>query len=167
MSMDDTTIDIAPLEPATQLDELRPLWLALRDHHGSVTPDWEPLRAADDSWARRRADYEKWLTEPDAFCLVARQGRRAVGYVLVTVNEGSPTWQRGRFGYVETLSVLPDARGRSIGAALLDAAAQRLAALGVDDMELTVVARNERARRFYAREGFEEAFVTVRRTRTR
>ena len=154
---------ITPLEPA-DLDVLRPLWLALRDHHGSITPDWGPVRSDDESWARRRADYEKWLAEPDAFAFVAHRGHRAVGYALVTVNPGSPTWAAAdRAGYVETLSVAPEERGKGTGAALLRATHDRLEQLGVDHVELTVVSANEDARRFYAREGYEEVFVAVRR----
>ena len=44
---------------ASQIDELRPLWLALRENHGSVTPEWGPLRPPEDSWTRRRKDYDR------------------------------------------------------------------------------------------------------------
>lgn len=152
---------------AAAVDELRPLWLALRDHHGALTPDWGPVRDDDSSWAVRRRSYEAWLAEPDAFCLVARHDGAVVGYALVTVMGGSPTWADvARFGYVETLSVLPDARGAGIGGALLRAVEDHLATLGVVQVELTVLARNADARRFYAREGYGEDFLTlVRRTR--
>jgi GNAT superfamily N-acetyltransferase len=159
-------VTIERLDPA-DVEVLRPLWLALRDHHGSVTADWGPVRDDETSWARRRASYVTWLAEPDAFALVARRGHRAVGYVLVTVNEGSPTWAAvARFGYVETLSVLPAERGSGIGRLLLHAAEDHLATLGVEHVELTVVAANAAARRFYAREGYDDAFITVQR-RTR
>ena len=154
---------IERLQPQ-DVDELRPLWLALRDHHGSLTEDWGPVREDEDSWARRRRDYASWLTEPDAFCLVARRaaGEPPVGYALVTVNAGSPTWATvERFGYLETLSVLPAARGAGVGTALLDAVQAHLSALGVVRLELTMVARNEQARRFYERAGFDVRFVTM------
>lgn len=156
----DGDVRIEQLNPAA-IETVKPLWLALQAHHGSVTTDWEPLREPEDSWHRRRGDYIRWLQEPDAFCLVAYRDHEAVGYALVTVNEGSPTWQAPRFGYVETLSVAPDARGAGIGKGLLDAVEAHLATLDVFRIELTVVARNADARRFYAREGYEEAFVQV------
>lgn len=154
---------IERLDPE-DVDVLRPLWLALRDHHGSLTEDWGPVREDEDSWGRRRRDYASWLTEPDAFCLVARRAQDgpALGYALVTVNSGSPTWAAvERFGYLETLSVLPSERGAGIGAALLDAVQAHLSALGVTRLELTMVARNEEARRFYERAGFDVRFVTM------
>jgi ribosomal protein S18 acetylase RimI-like enzyme len=68
------------------------------------------------------------------------------------VNSGSPTWAAvERFGYLETLSVLPSARGAGVGTALLDAVQAHLSALGVVRLELTMVARNAEARRFYER----------------
>ncbi len=112
---------IEQLNPAA-IEVVRPLWLAMRAHHGSLTPDWGPVRDDDDSWTRRRTDYIKWLGEPDAFCLVAWRGDAAVGYALVTVNEGSATWPVGRFGYIESISVLPEERG---GGDRHDAAARR------------------------------------------
>ena len=161
--MPDEDLRIELLDPG-DVDLLRPLWLALRDHHGSLTEDWGPVREDEDSWARRRRDYASWLTEPDAFCLVARRAEDgpALGYALVTVNSGSPTWAAvERFGYLETLSVLPCARGAGVGTALLDAVQAHLSALGVVRLELTMVARNAGARRFYERAGFDVRFVTM------
>lgn len=159
-------IAIGRLDPE-DVDELRPLWLALRDHHGSLTADWGPVHGDERSWMHRRANYESWLAEPDAFAFVARRGGRAVGYVLVTVNGASNTWAGWeRFGYVETLSVLPGERGAGVGDALLRTAEDHLDTLGIEHVELTVLARNEQARRFYARAGYAEDFITVvRRTR--
>jgi GNAT superfamily N-acetyltransferase len=149
------------------VEQLRPLWLAMKNHHGEITPEWGPVRSDEDSWARRREDYVKWLQEPDAFCLIARApDGTALGYALVTVNEGSPSWPIGRFGYIESISVLPEARGAGIGGALLSGVEDHRATLDVEHVELTVVAANAGARRFYEREGYAEAFVTMQR-RTR
>jgi hypothetical protein len=48
---------------ASRIDRLQPLWLALREHHGSVTPEWGALRPAGESWARRRTTYADILAE--------------------------------------------------------------------------------------------------------
>jgi GNAT superfamily N-acetyltransferase len=155
-------------DPAA-VDALRPLWLAMKAHHAEITPDWGPVRGDEDSWARRRADYVNWLAEPDAFCLVARDSSDSavLGYALVTVNEGSPTWAAvARFAYVESLSVLPQARGRGVGTALLQRVEEHLATLDVFQLDITAVAANSGARRFYERAGYETAFVTLQR-RTR
>lgn len=53
-------------------------------------------------------------------------------------------------GWLEQLYVLPEAQGRGLGRALLDAAR----AESPDGLRLHVFARNERARRFYEAAGF-------------
>lgn len=66
-------ITVRQLDPRW-IDSLRPLWLALRDHYHAVAPELGPVRSDEDSWARRRADYARWLADEGAFCLVAREG---------------------------------------------------------------------------------------------
>ena len=58
----------------SRINKLEPLWLALRDHHGSVNEHWGPLRAPDDSWGRRRAMYEEILNEGGVVFLVEGEG---------------------------------------------------------------------------------------------
>jgi len=131
---------------------VEPLWNALREHHASVKPDVGAPRPRAESWARRRAQYERWLSERDAFALIAELGGAAVGYAMVHLRAGSPTWPSSeRAGEVETLSVLADARGGGIGTALLDAVEDELAKLGVDELSLHVVSDNVRAMDFYER----------------
>src|SRR3954471_4712632 len=115
-------MEIERLEPGA-LDELEPLWSCMRERHGGIGPAWiGPTRERAESWSRRRADYARWLDE-DALVLVARNGGRAVGYAFVTLGESdSSTWQlEGRTAELESLAVLPEARGAGVGAALLAA----------------------------------------------
>jgi ribosomal protein S18 acetylase RimI-like enzyme len=143
--------------PAERLDELAPLWDALRVHHLSVaTDDWLPEpRSAADSWHRRRANYEAWLAGGDAFVLLVRRAGLAIGYAAVQMRGSSPTWKLAERGAeLETLSVLPDERGRGVGQALLAAVHERLRARGGSELSLHVLAGNDDARRFYEREGF-------------
>jgi ribosomal protein S18 acetylase RimI-like enzyme len=152
---------------AELLGELEPLWLALVDHHHEIAPHLGPIREPADSWARRRAEYARWLEQQGSFVLVARdEDGRAVGYAMVVAHDGSPTWRSPeRAGEVETLSLLPAARGRGLGRALLDRAQEELRAAGIDELRLSVIATNERAVRFYEREGFAPMVTYMRRTR--
>lgn len=169
MAPDDLTI--RALDLPGEVDRLRPLWLALRDHHHDVAPELGPVRGDEDTWARRRADYLDWVANADAFCLVAEAGAPGdrsgvaapglLGYAMVRLAASSPTWDRGRIGDVETLSVAAHARGRGVGRALLDAARARLSALGIERVELTAVAVNADALRFYEREGLRPRFVVL------
>ena len=56
--------------------------------------------------------------------------------------------------YVMSLAVLPEHRGRGIGARLLDAVSGEAAAAGLSALALDVASDNEAAIRFYVREGF-------------
>jgi GNAT superfamily N-acetyltransferase len=150
------------------LHELRPLWLALRTHHHEVAPDIGPVRGDEDSWRRRRAQYERWLTtDPRNFVLIARRGGRAIGYAFALIaDSSSPTWDGDKVILdVETLVVAPEARGAGVGARLLSLLREEVARRGYDRLTLTVVAGNRDARRFYEREGLEETFVILRDTR--
>jgi GNAT superfamily N-acetyltransferase len=140
------------------IDELRPLWLALRDRHGAVMPDLGPVRDDDDSWRVRRSDYEKWLAKPGAFVVVARRDGRVIGYAMVqSDHEESATWRgrrSGLWGFIESLSVAPNARGEGVGALLLAAVRNEAAREGFDQLSVGAVSGNAGAIRFYERHGF-------------
>ncbi|HWI71375.1 MAG TPA: GNAT family N-acetyltransferase [Baekduia sp.] len=151
---------------AELLGELRPLWLALRTHHGEIAPQLGPVRDDEDTWRRRRAQYAEWLQNERNFVLLARRRGRALGYLFARVAESaSATWNGGTVLDVETLSVLPEARGSGIGARLLALVREEVAVRGYDQLTLTAVATNRDALRFYEREGFAPTFVTLRDTR--
>ncbi len=137
------------------LDRVEPLWNALREHHATVAPELGVPRPREESWRRRRAQYEVWLSEPDSFILVAELPGELVGYAMVHLRSGSPTWPLGeRAGEIETLSVLPAARSQGIGTVLLAAVREELRALGVTELSLHVLPGNIEAIGFYERLGF-------------
>jgi GNAT superfamily N-acetyltransferase len=123
---------------AEALEELRPLRLALRDHHADVMPHPGPARDDDDFWRVRRSDYSRWPAEPGAFVIIARAHGRAVGYALVRANdEVSSTWPRGgHTALLESLSVARAARGSGIGAALVQRAREELRSCGIGTANL-------------------------------
>lgn len=145
------------------LDSLEPIWNALQAHHSEISPDLgprTPTRAAPDAWRIRRSKYERWLEDPDTFFVIAEAAGEPVGYACVTIGLPYASWATGnRIAELETLSVLPDHRGEGIGAALLEAAWNRLAELGVEDMAITTTVTNADARRFYERHGFSQRFA--------
>ena len=154
---------------AELLDACRPLWLAMRDHHGTVAPEFGPLRGDDESWTIRRAQYEGWLQDPRSFVLLARDGDSGepLAYAFVRTEEMSgSTWQHdGVAADLESLSVAPAARGTGLGAQLLDLVREECEREGYFELWITAVAGNEGALRFYEREGFTPAYVVLRDTR--
>lgn len=144
------------------LDTLEPLWNALQAHHSSILPrlgSQTPARPLAESWHRRRAKYEAWLTSESSFFLISEGEERAVGYAFVTVGSPYAGWSTGRLANLETLSVLPDHRGTGIGGELLAATWQLLVERGVTEMAITAAHSNVDSRRFYERHGFEQSFV--------
>ena len=146
---------------ADVLDELEPLWLTLKNHHGACTPG-QAIHDDDTSWAQRRAEYADWVAEEGSFFLVARDAGRPVGYALVLVHAGSPTWiEPRRFAVVQDLAVAPDQQGKGVGRALLDRVQDES---GCKVVELAVLSANASALAFYERLGFERRVETLRRT---
>ncbi len=139
------------------IEDLRPLWESLSEHHAAVAPHLEtlgPLRSPPESWRVRRALYEEWLAEPGAFVLMAEAGGRPVGYALVRVRGPEETWETGdRIAVLETLAVLPGHRSRGIGSALLERLYDELRGAGIGELEVAVISTNSDARRFYERQG--------------
>jgi ribosomal protein S18 acetylase RimI-like enzyme len=148
-----SALQIAPLG-ADRLSELEPLWLSLHRHHREVA-DLPVLDDDDLSWQRRYAWYRSRLEAGDAFALVARDDGEPLGYAFVHIRPGDDdTWPVGRhLAELVSLAVAPASRGSGAGTALLDAVDAELARRGVHDLEVGVMAGNDRARRFYERRG--------------
>ena len=149
---------------ASRIDDLEPLWLALREHHGSVTEHWGPLRTPAESWRRRREHHVAILNEGGALFLAEHDGD-LVGYAICEREEGgSPTWEwpPDLLAIVDFV-VLPEHRGKGVGDRLMQAVEEEARERGVAALDLNVAAPNEVARRFYERHGFRTDLVTMRK----
>ena len=135
------------------VDDLRPLFVALHQHHRSVAD--LPLVADDEAWRARRATYLAWFAEGRALLFVASAHETPVGYALVVWHEGADdTFPLApRYAEVYTLSVAEEARGAGVGGRLLDAVDEALAGEGDPPLAIAVMAGNDDALRFYARRG--------------
>lgn len=139
-----------------RIPDLEHLYATLHEHHASVAPTLAgmPVRTVVESWRRRRGLYESWLATPGAFVLVAERDDVPIGYAVVSLAGGFQSWASGdRIGDVHELVVVPEERGRGVGGALMDAVEEQLAAVGVGELRLKVIASNASALRFYARRG--------------
>lgn len=153
-----TILELTPPAPGAFtddcLDPLEPVWRSLMDRHADA---WGtvPLRSYEDSWARRRAQYHEWLSEPGSFVLVARRANDVLGYAVVGIENGDETYATGeRQAEIHTLAVLPAERNRGLGAALMRELERRLLADGVTDVFVGTMHGNDAAQRFYARRGY-------------
>jgi ribosomal protein S18 acetylase RimI-like enzyme len=158
---------------AEVLDRLRPLWLELHHHHQAVGgAALGPYVGDDASWTARRALYGGFFAG-GGFAVLAERGDELIGYALVAVKtsaetELDDTWVSGRrVAEIETLSVLPAARGDGIGSALLDRVDAELAAEGIEDVLIAAFVTNLDAIRLYERRGFRPASLLMVRLAAR
>jgi ribosomal protein S18 acetylase RimI-like enzyme len=152
------------------LDAPRALWLSLRDHHHSVAPELGPVREDAETWTRRRAEYAAWLAQDNgAFFLVARRGDQVLAYTFVRpLRRNSTTWALERDELdIETLSVSPEARGSGIGKRMIALIREEVDRGGYGGLQVTAIAQNVDALRFYEREGFAPEFIHLRDTTRR
>jgi len=116
-----------------------------RTYEGSLDcPAMAGLRTADDALATHRAT---GVFRAGAWHL-ALEGSEAVGVVLTSALEG-----RGDLVY---LGVVPEARGRGVGRALVAEAIRDTARMGLPALAVAVDAQNGPAWRLYAWAGFKE-----------
>ena len=127
------------LRPATErdTDDIAHVWhVAWGDgHRGYVPPELHPYRTL----AHFRLRVPPRISHTTVACLEGR----VVGFVSVQDNE------------LEQLFVLAEARGTGAASALLREGERRIATQ-FDTAWLSVATGNQRARRFYAREGWRD-----------
>jgi ribosomal protein S18 acetylase RimI-like enzyme len=140
---------------STRIPELRELWRELHRHHRAVSA--MPVQPDDElSWRLSEAQYASALATGNAFLLIADGASGPVGYAMVVIHAGPDDTYGfpGAFGEVVTLVVSAAGRGDGLGGRLLDAADAELAARGVNDQIIAVMAGNLDAQRLYERRGF-------------
>ncbi|GAA2226214.1 MULTISPECIES: GNAT family N-acetyltransferase [Kitasatospora] len=128
---------------------------------GALTEDGPQLAVIDhEAWSRtsdvlpqpaRDVEYFNERRAPEQFLVAESQGL-VVGYVRqVPV---TPLESNRHIRQIQGFAVLPEARGRGIGALLLDAAIEAARADRIRRLTLRVLGWNVNARRLYERAGF-------------
>ena len=146
-----------------RIGELEPLWRALYEHHRGLAEGVAEVRPFEESWRRRRGQYEGWLEgDAEAALLIAERDGRAVGYAMLTAGAGAATWDLGEVVVeIETLSVLAEERGGGVGAALIEACRRWAADRGARTIAVGLAHTNVGAQRFYEREGFTPFYLDM------
>jgi ribosomal protein S18 acetylase RimI-like enzyme len=147
---------------------LRKLWLELHHHHARVAPQSGVFTDDETSWRMRSSLYREWLADPRSFLLLARVRERLVGYALVRVMEAgadlTDSWRvPGVLAEIETLVVLPDARGAGLGTRLLDEIDAELERRGITEVIVGLMPGNDGAQRLYERRGFKRRWLVLAR----
>jgi len=106
---------------------------------------------------------ESELRDDEVVILVAEREGRVVGYVYAGIEPRSWKELRDVAGFVHDVFVEPDVRSRGVGARLLSAAADWLAARGMPRVILWTAERNTRAHTLFARLGFRRTMIEMTR----
>lgn len=138
-------MDNLVFEPATPDSAERLLALARAFH----AEDGHPLDGRGEAAAARVPD------EAQARCWLVRAEGEIIGYVVLTM--GYSIEYGGRDGFIDDLYLVPQARGRGLGARVLDFVEGQARALGVMALHLEVEIANARAETLYRRHGFTES----------
>jgi GNAT superfamily N-acetyltransferase len=135
----------------------------MHDYHAEVAGEAREVarfRVAEDSWQRRRNEFERWMRAGEAWLLIAEREGSPVGFAFFRICDSDWSFETNeRMGELEALSVEPELRRWGIGSLLMEQVELRLAAAGVGFIGLNVIAGNEEALRFYERWGMVPSHV--------
>ena len=106
-----------------------------------------------------RSDLEAMLTDPATTLFATRVGGEIVGITTVVIFRAAT----GVRAFIDDVVVMPTYRGQRLGDALVRAAIQHAASLGVQKIDLTSRPSREAANRLYQRLGFERRQTNVYR----
>ena len=142
------------------IDDVEILWKALHQHHEQVAPHFGITLELDESWKRRKANYQKWLIEPQTRLFIAKENDKSVGYALVRISGGSETWKSGdQIAEIETFSILLEYRNIGLGSRMMAEIYAFLREEGIREIGVTVVDTNVDAIGFYQKHGFGNRYV--------
>jgi ribosomal protein S18 acetylase RimI-like enzyme len=124
-----------------EAEELLPLMRAYCDFYEASPPDHGLLEFA-----------RTLITDPEQGAMfVARDGEEAVGFAALDWKWSS--LKAARIGYLEDIYVSPEARGRGIADALVEACAERCRERGAPAMQWQTAPDNRPAQAVYDRTG--------------
>lgn len=132
----------------TSLEEVRPLWERLRDHHATLSVHFAEQIARNTYDDRVKALLER--AESGFLKVILVQEGAAdtlVGYGIASMD------QQGQ-GEIDSLYVLEEYRGCGVGHELMERMLRWLGGQGVHNIGISVLFGNEQVFRFYAKYGF-------------
>jgi GNAT superfamily N-acetyltransferase len=142
-------MDVRPARPGDEMGVARVHVRSWRSAYWDLLDRGMLLSMRPESRARRTNFAVRSLRRPQT--LVAEEAGRIVGYATTAPSRDFdvPGW-----GEIQELYVDPDRWGSGVGKALMAGARDRLKGLGYQDAVLWVLEGNERAERFYERDGW-------------
>ncbi len=107
-------------------------------------------------------DIPRFLQSPRAAVFAAYSGKNPIGHIAVKIMK-QPAWYGGGFyGYIETMYIDEDLRGKGMATKLFLEAKKWLKVKGVKQIKLKVFSNNMYAIKLYKKWGFENIVSEMR-----
>lgn len=90
------------------------LWWQMHTHHYQYEKKYYQLRSKAAAMNKSLEYHSKQISNPEAVFLVAQDGTRVVGYLLVLVMERPPVYPSQKTAYVDSAFVVPEYRGKGL-----------------------------------------------------
>jgi GNAT superfamily N-acetyltransferase len=149
-----TRVVIRRFDAPRDAASLRECVIDQQNFHRNIEPGWPDGDAIVGSYL---AYLDAECAADNGCVIMAHSAEHAAGFVcVVATTRGDPPDDPAPFAWIHDIYVKPEHRERGV-AKLLMAEAERFArAEGAQVLHLGVLDRNERARRFYAKQGYRE-----------
>lgn len=120
---------------------------------------------SDPTWPEREGAgyYAGLIDSPDCLVLLARGSERTLGHLVGRVLGVDPLRPSVRGAELESMRVVPEARGGGVGSALVRRFLEWTALRDADEVRVRAFAANTDALRFYERRGFVPSHVDLAR----
>lgn len=153
------------------ISRVKPLWKQMVSDYASISGGvWQVLEPGE-AWQRRLQEYLSWMNEAGGVIYIATkqqpggQGEpeeKVVGYAALRFVTSGSTFDTGEtHGELESLVVLPEARGEGIGYALMTACRKELERREIDHWSMSTLADNSAAIALGRKAGFEPFMIRM------
>jgi ribosomal protein S18 acetylase RimI-like enzyme len=95
------------------------------------------------------------IQHPDSCVFLAQERGQTLGFIFASFRKISDAFYHNKKGYIAETVVSEKAREKGIGKALYEKAEMWLMDAGVDHIELQVSIHNNRAQKFWKKQGFD------------
>lgn len=132
---------------------IQSLYRELDGHHVDLLPVYFQKVDGD---IRTDESIAQWIVSDDKAYFIATVDGAIVGFASVAerTHPAQPMYRKHRYALIDNAVVATDYRGRGIGQALFDAAAEWARRKGIATAQVQVWNANRGAYRFYLRQGF-------------
>ncbi|MDO5696601.1 MAG: GNAT family N-acetyltransferase [Dermatophilus congolensis] len=162
------------------ISRVKPLWKQMVNDYASISGRvWRVLEPSE-AWQRRLQEYLSWINEASGVIFIATQQapaastdagepadpaepeEKVVGYAALRFVTSGSTFDTGEtHGELESLVVLPEARGEGIGYALMMACRKELQRREIDHWSMSTLADNDAALALARKAGFSPFMIRM------